>query len=880
MSVFLIDGNSYVYRAFYAMPGLTDSAGTPTGAVFGFTNMLLKIIREKSPDCVVVSFDTKAPTARHEMYEHYKANRAETPMELIGQIPTVKQVLSAMNIPIFEAPGYEADDVLATLAARAEQRGLEALIVSGDKDMLQLVRGRVKVYDPMKDKVLGVPEVIERFGVPPERVTEYMALVGDAADNIPGVKGIGDKTARELLSRFNSIDDLIAHSDRIEKPRIRKLIEDGVEDIRLSQRLAEIDHAVPIADEAAEFTFKEPDWQALREIFARLGFTSLMRAIPQESSSAKEGFECMLDIGKLNAALKGASGSIAFDTETTGTDPMRDSLVGFSMRTDKSRAFYVPLTHSYLGVPGQIRQKDALDAIRPLMQDGSVAKYAHNIKFDMMMLRRSGLEVRGRLMDTMIASYLLSPERQSHSLEAVALEHLGHTKKPYSEVAGKAGFDTVDIERATQYAAEDSELAYELGRVLFGKLKAESLDEVYDRIEMPLIRVLADMEEAGLKLDIAKLAAVGSEISESLGSLTKRIYFLAGHEFNINSPKQLAHVLFEELGLSPGKKKKTGFSTDADVLDELSKVHELPAEVLEWRKLMKLSGTYVEALPKLVHPQTGRLHTSFNQAVTATGRLSSSEPNLQNIPVRGHWGTRIRECFTAEPGCVVISADYSQIELRILAHLSGDAALKEAFQQGRDIHSQTAAWLFETPAEKVSADMRRVAKTVNFGVLYGMSAFGLSGSLGISRAEAERFIERYFAAHPGVVAYIDKVIAEGTNTGCVSTMFGRKRYIPELRSSNRNTRMLGERLAVNSPVQGSAADIIKIAMIDLHERLQGEDIGARLVLQVHDELIVEAPDKHKEAASLALRKSMESAASLDVPLSVDLGVGQNWAEAH
>lgn len=879
MAVFLIDGNSYVYRAFYAMPGLTDSAGNPTGAVFGFTNMLLKIIRDKSPDCVIVSFDTKAPTARHEMYEKYKANRAETPMELIGQLPMVKQVLHAMNIPVFEAPGYEADDVLATLAAHAVNKGLDALIVSGDKDMLQLVRDGVRVYDPMKDQELGLAEVVERFGVPPERVTEYMALVGDASDNIPGVKGIGDKTARELLAKFGSIDELIANPDRIEKPRIRKMIEDGVDDIRLSQRLAEIDHNVPIAPQSAEFGFKEPDWAALREIFTRLGFTSLMRSLPQETAR-QASYECVLDIEKLREAIEGASGIVALDTETTGTDPMRDTLVGFSVRTEKSGALYVPLAHSYLGVPAQIKASDALDAIRPLMQDEALAKCGHNIKFDLMMLRRAGLEVRGRLMDTMIASYLLNPERQSHSLESVALEHLGRTKKPYSEVAGKAGFESVELERAAPYAAEDSELAFELGRVLFGKLRDEGLDEVYERIEMPLIRVLADMEEAGLKLDTKKLAAVGREINDSLDSLTKRIHFLAGHEFNINSPRQLAHVLFEELGLTPGKKKKTGYSTDADVLEELSATHALPAEVLEWRKLMKLSGTYVEALPRLVHPQTGRLHTSFNQAVAATGRLSSSEPNLQNIPVRGHWGTRIRECFTAEPGCVVISADYSQIELRILAHLSGDEALKEAFVQGHDIHAQTASWLFETPADRVSADMRRVAKTVNFGVLYGMSAFGLSGSLGISRAEADRFIERYFAAHPGVVAYIDRVITEGMERGYVSTMFGRKRHLPELRSNNRNTRMLGERLAVNSPVQGSAADIIKIAMIDLHESLRSENMGARLVLQVHDELIVEAPEAAKDAAARALRQCMEGAAALSVPMKVDMGIGLNWAEAH
>jgi DNA polymerase-1 len=879
MAVYLIDGTAFLYRAFYAIRNLTAPDGRPTNAVYGFTNMLLKLIREQGPEGLAVSFDKGGKTERHELYEAYKANRKETPEELRSQFPLARTMIEALDIPVFEKEGVEADDILATLALKEKKKGHEVFIVSSDKDMMQVVDSKVRIYDPMKDTVVGPEEVKERIGVGPERVTEYMALVGDASDNIPGVKGVGEKTAKYLLGKFGSLDELIENAEKIEKPRLRKLISEGTDSIRLSKRLAELSRDVALEDK--DMALKGPDTERLRELLTELGFTSMLRMLGAKAAPAsKVALECVLDLKALKKEIKGVKKAVALDTEATGLDPMSARLVGFSLSWGAGRAVYVPVGHCYLGAPEQIGKKEALGALAPLLGDERVSKAGHNLKYDILLLKHEGIEVKGPLMDTMLASHLLNPERQAHSLEAVALEHLGRTKKPYKEVAGSGGFEEVDLEKATDYAADDALLAWQLKEKLFPALRKQGLWELYETLEMPLLEVLADMEAAGVKVDVKKLEKLGAGLETEMAAVKQRAWFLAGEEFNLNSPKQLGQVLFEKLGLTPGKKKKTGYSTDVSVLEDLAREHELPGEVLAWRSLSKLKNTYVDVLPRLVNPETGRVHTSFNQAATATGRLSSSAPNLQNIPVRGDWGTRIRSCFIAERGSKILSADYSQIELRVLAHLSGDEALKEAFMEGVDIHSRTAEALFGVTGKKVTPEMRRTAKTVNFGVLYGMSAFGLSESLGILRSEAEAYIEGYFEAHPGVSAYIKRTVEEAGESGFVSTLMGRRRPVPELNNSNRNIRLLGERLAVNTPVQGSAADIIKAAMIRIARRLRELKMGTRMILQVHDELLLEVPSGEQEEAVRLVARGMQEAVELAVPLEVEHGIGKNWAEAH
>lgn len=879
MKLYLIDGNSYVYRAFFAIRDLSDLKGRPTNAVFGFTNMLLKILREKEPDGIVVAFDAGRKTKRHDIYPEYKANRSATPEELITQMPIVKDVVRAMNIRQFEAEGYEADDILATLAAHAEKDGADVFVVSSDKDMLQIVTDNIKIYDPMKDKVIGMDEVIARFSVPPSRVTEYMALVGDTSDNIPGVKGVGEKTAKALLQDFNSLEELVDKAENISKPRLKKLISEGVDNIWLSKKLAELDFEVPVEAKTDELRTDEPDWPELKRMFLDLGFSSLLKLLPeQESPVVEKDYECVGDIKRLKEVLTSVADEIAFDTEATGTDPLTDTLVGFSLMAPGGEAVYVPLRHE--GSEGQIEPELALKEFGSVMSEGNISKSGHNLKYDIMLLEREGIKTNGRLYDTMLASWLLNPERQSHSLESVSMEHLHRTKRPYKEVAGDGSFAEVELSKATPYAAMDSDLALALREKLFPMLRERGMEEVYFNIEMPLIGVLGSMEKAGVHLDSALLKKAGEELEGEIKTIEQRIYFLSGREFNINSPKQLGQVLFDELGLTPGKKKKTGYSTDVSVLEDLAHEHELPGEVLQYRQLSKLKNTYTDVLPGLVNPGTGRLHTTLRQTGTATGRLSSSDPNLQNIPVRGEWGTRIRQCFTAARGHVLVSADYSQIELRVLAHMSGDEELLRAFREDVDIHTRTATEIFGMREESVSAEMRRVAKTVNFGVIYGISSFGLSQQLGIARYEADKYIKLYFERHPGIREFIDQMTVEGTEMGYVSTLFGRRRPVPELKSRNRNTRMLGERLAMNSPVQGTAADIIKLAMIKAHRQITEMKLNTRMVLQVHDELLLEAPESESEEAASLLRSAMEGAAELKVPLKVELGTGKNWAEAH
>ncbi|MDH4232212.1 MAG: DNA polymerase I [Nitrospirota bacterium] len=882
MNLYLIDGNSYVYRAFYAIKGLSNSKGFPTNAIYGFTTMLLKILREKKPDAIAVSFDSPALTKRHRLFRDYKAQRPETPPELVQQLPEIRKVISAFRIKIFELAGYEADDIIGTIAKDAAAKGAEVYIVTADKDMLQLVDERIKIYDPMKERVLDSAYVEEKFGVGPERVTEYMALTGDATDNIPGIKGVGEKTARELLSCADSIEALLEHPEQIQREKLRKMVTDNKDIVRLSQKLATIDVAVPVEIDIEEFTLKTPDWLALLPLFREFEFTTLMRLLPSADSIERK-HETITSGKKLKEVLSEVRDVIAIDTEATGRNPLTDSLVGIALCKEKEKAFYIPVAHTGRldGPAAQLSIKDAAAALSPVLGDTRIAKTGHNLKYDIMLLEQNGIAVAGTLFDTMIAAYLLNPNKPNHSLDEVSFEYLSRRKKSFMEVLKKrASFAEVPIEEATSYAAEDAALSYELKDLLFAKLGETGLTRIYFDIEMPLIEVLIGMEKSGIKIDPAILNSLSKEMAVEIDSIQKRIFFLAGEEFNINSPKQLSRVLFQSLGLSPSKKTKTGFSTGMEVLEELAEVHEIPLEILNYRSLTKLKSTYLDTLPALINPRTGRLHTSFNQTVTATGRLSSSEPNLQNIPVKGAWGIRIREAFIAEPGGLLLSADYSQVELRILAHLSADQGLVDAFNRDIDIHTRTASELYGVALEKVTPDMRRTAKTVNFGVIYGMSSFGLSEALNIDRRDAEKYIKQYFERHPGVRDYIKNIIAEAKGKGYVTTLFGRKRPVPEVNSHNRNIQQQGERLAVNSPIQGTAADIIKIAMIQIRETFLREKIQARMILQVHDELLFEVPESELQTVLHIVKKKMEEAARLTVPLKVDIGYGQNWAEAH
>lgn len=882
--LYLIDGNSYLYRAFYAIRNLSSSDGTPTNAIFGFTNMLLKILKEKKPDFFAVVFDTPAPTHRHEAFKQYKAHRPGMPDELKPQVPLIKEIIDAFRIQTIEKAGYEADDILAHIAREAEAEGLEVYIVTSDKDMCQVVSPNIKLYDTMKEKITEEKDVIERFGVTPSQFPEIIALMGDTSDNIPGAPGIGEKTAVKLLKEFETLENLIANRDRIKNAKARNAVSENIDNIRLSKELATVHPDVPVDIPIRDLAVKEPEWPKLLEHFRRYEFSSLVKLVPAQASpdAEKTEFIAVLDRKVLEEALADVKTQITIDTETTSPSPMNAELVGISLSTDPARAYYIPVGHSYLGVPVQLPKDFVIDQIKDILEDEKIQKTGHNIKYDVIVLRNAGITVRGIAFDTMLGSYLLNPNKSNHNLTDAAMEHLGIKKLSYSDVAGKGfkDFSEVPVEEATAYSGEDAAVTLKLKNHFIPLMEKEGLTELFHGLEMPLIEVLVDMEMAGVKIDVPLMKTFSNKLEKELASIEQRIYFIAGEEFNINSPKQLQEVLFEKLGLKPTKKIKTGYSTNIDVLEELALVHELPREIIEYRGLSKLKNTYVDALPRLINTKTGRIHTSFNQTITATGRLSSSDPNLQNIPIRGEWGKRIREAFIAEAGHLLLSSDYSQIELRVLAHMSQDEGFIEVFNHDGDIHTRTACELFSVKPESVTTEMRRSAKTVNFGIVYGISPYGLSQQLGIPADEARSYIDTYFARHSGIKKYMDTLIKEAAETGYVTTLYNRKRAIPEMKSSNRNIRQLGERLAINSPVQGSAADIIKVSMINIWRRLGQEGLMTRMLLQVHDELLFEVPEAEKDTVMKLVKEEMENAIRLRVPLKVDMGIGRNWGEAH
>ena len=868
-SLYLIDGSSYLFRAYHALPPLSTSEGVPTGAVYGFTNMLLKIIRDERPEAIVVVFDSAGPTERHQRYPDYKANRGQMPDDLERQLPYIRRVVEAMRIPLLMQQGLEADDLIGSLAKQAVVQGFYVTIATGDKDMLQLVGPGIRVYDSMKETVYGESEVVKRFGVPPDQVIEVMGLMGDPIDNIPGVHGIGEKTSRSLIQQFGSIEELVARLHDVKSAKVREIVRTGVEAARLSRELARIRTDLEVGLDLGQSTLREPDYAALQALFRELGFTALQRAFtPVTARNALRMIvidrEEVIDeaVAKLLA-----SDSVAVAVACGGDEPADGQLDGlaFSQEPDVARCLFFGSATD-----------PSLERLRPVLSSETPGKIGHDLKRIMAALGRKGIVLKGLSFDTMVASYLLNPGRSDHTLTALALEQLGVS--PPLESGVKEEGD--GREKALERAAEEAHLVWQLKEVLRPRLEQSGLLPLFDAIEMPLIEVLASMEEVGFRVDIDQLGELGKELEGQLTRIESRIFALAGERFNINSPKQLADVLFQRLKLTPLKRTKTGYSTNMEVLQRLAMSHELPAEVLNYRSLAKLKSTYVDVLLRLADRASGRIHTSFNQTVTATGRLSSSEPNLQNIPIRTEVGRRIRQAFIASNGHQLLSADYSQIELRILAHLSQDQALIAAFAAGADVHRATAAEIFGVQPEEVTPEMRRRAKVINFGIIYGMSSFGLASELDMPQEEAAQYINRYFQIYHGVKTYIDRTIEEAGERGFVTTLWGRRRPIPELRSSDPTVRQLGERLAVNTPIQGSAADLIKVAMIAIFRRLTSERLETRMILQIHDELLFEVPEAELDVAKRIATEEMEQAATLRVPLKVDLGVGLSWAEAH
>jgi len=883
--LFLIDGSGYIYRAYFAIRHLSNSKGQATNAVYGFVNMLLKVVREQQPDHLAVVFDSKGPTFRHQLYPEYKANRAAMPDDLVPQVPVIKEVVRAFNMPAIELPGFEADDLIATLAKRFAGEGMEVTVVTGDKDLMQIVSERVRLLDTMKDQVSGLAEVAARFGGTPAQVIEVQALAGDSSDNVPGVPGIGEKTAVELIREFGSVESLLASLDRVKGKR-RENLEAFADQARLSWQLVQLRDDVPLDLDYASFTLSPPDRAALTALFKELEFHKLLQEFSAEAQASGEGYRCVLgeaDLTGLVAELR-AAGRFAFDTETTGLDPLRADLVGLSFAVRAGEGWYVPVGHHYLGVPEQLPRTVVLAALRPLLEDPALKKVGQNVKFDALVLARAGIELQGVETDTMLASYLSRPEAKSHGMDAMASELLGYRTITYGEVAGsgrnQVTFDQVAVEKATIYAAEDADITLRLADKLLPMVAETGQERLFLEVEMPLVGVLTAMERTGVRIDAAFLGSLSKEFEGKLATLEQQIFQLAGGPFNVASPKQLGEILFERLKLPRGRKTKTGWSTDSDVLASLAEEHPVAALILDHRSLAKLKGTYTDALPKLINPDTGRIHTSFNQAVTATGRLSSSEPNLQNIPIRTEEGRRIREGFVPADGCVLLSADYSQVELRILAHMADVPALKDAFARGEDIHRRTASEVFGVFPEMVSDEQRRQAKTINFGVIYGMSAFGLAAQLGIGRREAQAFIDAYFAHYPGIQAFMETKIAEAREKQYVTTLLGRRCAVPEIHSQNGAVRGYAERNAINYPVQGSAADIIKVAMVDIYRQLAERRLASRMVLQVHDELVFEVPESELDTVRELVRDGMEGAVPLAVPLAVEIGVGGNWREAH
>ena len=903
--LFLIDGSSQMYRAYHAMrgSGLSGPGGISTHAVYIFVTMLRKLMQDHDPKYIAASFDVGGPTFRSEMATDYKANRAPMPPDLAEQIPWVHEACEAMGVPILTFQRFEADDVIGTLATKAAQAGYDVAIVTGDKDFFQLVHDGIKVYNPRDDGTwYDEAGVKEKFGVEPSQVVDVLSLMGDSIDNIKGVPGIGEKGARDLIAKYGTLEELLAHAQEVSNKRYREGLLQYADDARQSRELARIRTDVPVPFDPEALRYRGVSRERCFELFTRLGFRTLVMDFAPDARTIGKDYAVVRHADELRALAAGlrSASRVALRVLPDGPSAMRAGIVGLSFSIAPRQARYVPVAErraaaGLFEAPGEgtgerngLDLKEALAILRPLLEDDTVLKVGHDLKFDAILLARHGVTLRGLDTDTMIASYLLDATRSSHPLEELALEHAGYKALREEDVCGRGAkalsFGAVPIETALDFAGERSDLALQLSTTLRDLLRRESLEQLYDEIEHPLIPVLVDVELAGVRVDAAVLAAQSERVEQELNRLASHIHRMSGEEFNINSPKKLSEILFDKLGMRTETIRRTtktkAQSTAFEVLEELALANELPRLILEWRSLQKLKGTYIDALPQLVNPATGRVHTCFNQAVAATGRLSSSDPNLQNIPIRTELGREIRGAFVAEPGNVLISADYSQIELRVLAHLSGDDALIDAFRRGEDIHDRTALKVFGSSSSLSEHELRRRAKIINYALLYGKQAFTLAKDIGVSRQEAQDFIDAYFAGFPAVRRFIDQLLETARATGVVKTMFGRRRLVPELTSRNGQIRAAAERVAVNLPIQGSAADILKRAMIDVHAGLRTVAGGrARMILTVHDELLFEAPEAAAEETAEAVRSLMERAVPLSVPLTVDVGTGRSWKEA-
>ncbi len=877
--LFLLDGVSYAYRAFYAIQRLSNAEGFPTNAVFGFVRTLRKMIEDFRPERLVAVFDPKGPTFRSERFAEYKITRKPMPEDLVVQMPVIKELLEALRIPVVEVQGYEADDVIGTLARRAEAAGLEVYIVSGDKDMLQLVNDMVRALHVHRDNaVLGRDEVEERFGVAPEQVTDVLGLAGDTSDNVPGVPGIGEKTAAVLVRQFGSLEEVLAHADEVSGAKRKANLRAGAEMARLSKELVTIKTDVPLELDLDEAKLGEPDTERLSRLYARLDFHQLRDELVARTDAAEVDYRLVNDTKALADLITelGQTETLAVDVEATSTDAFAAELVGISVAFAPRQAFYVPLN-------GALEPKAVLEAFRLVLGDPKRRLVGHNIKYDLEVLRGAGIELGNVAFDTMVAAYLINPARGRYKLDDLALEYLSLKKIPIAELIGsgkkQCSMREVPLDEVAPYACEDADVTLRLKAELEPQLRDTALLELFREIEMPLVGVLAEMETWGVAVDTALLATMSVEFQKRLDAIVRKVYELAEESFNLNSPKQLSVILFDKLGLPVQKRTKTGPSTDVEVLEKLAQLHPLPRELLNYRQLAKLKSTYVDALPALVNPKTGRIHTSFNQTIAATGRLSSSSPNLQNIPVRTEEGRRIREAFVpGKMGWLLLAADYSQIELRVFAHLAREEAMIEAFRRGEDIHAVTASLIYEVELGDVTPEMRHRAKTVNFGIIYGQQAFGLSQFLQVPVGEAQAFIDAYYDRYERVRAYMDETVAAAEKTGYVETICKRRRYVPELGSSSNQTRALGRRIAINTPIQGSAADIIKIAMIRIEQRLHHEKLRAQMIMQIHDELIFEIPKEEEDTIRELVVGEMESVMDLRVPLKVDVKSGRTWGE--
>ncbi|WP_417833499.1 DNA polymerase I [Thalassospira xiamenensis] len=927
--VVLVDGSGFIFRAFHALPPMTSPDGTPVNAVYGFCTMLMKLREDTKPDHMAVIFDTKGKSFRNDFYPEYKAHRPPPPEELVPQFGLIRDATRAFNLPSIELEGYEADDLIATYARQAEAEGSDVIIVSSDKDLMQLVTDRVQMFDAMKNRTIGAPEVLEKFGVTPDKVIDIQALAGDSVDNVPGVPGIGIKTAAQLIDEYGDLDGLLERAGEIKQPKRREKLIENAELARISRDLVTLKTDVPVVEKLDGFELREPDPDVLLSFVSTHGFKSLISKIKakfggsvdadgivepgtgvNDISVKKAEYELVQDEDRLKHWISMAeyAGTVAVDTETTSLNAHQAKLVGISLSTEPGNGCYIPVGHGQdhgesgeaqggfdfdapaeapakVEVPKQIPLNRAIALLKPLLEDPGVLKVGQNLKYDMIVLSRHGINV-APIDDTMVLSYVLDGTSHGHGMDELAELHLDYKPIKFSDVCGSGKtqitFDQVPLDKALDYAAEDADITLRLHRLLKPRIAQEHMASVYETLDRPLVPVLAKMESLGIRIDADKLKTLSNDFAKRMAALEETIHEMAGEPFNLGSPKQLGEILFEKMSLPGGKKTKTGaWQTGADVLEALAaQGHDLPTKILEWRQLSKLKSTYTDALANHINPETGRVHTSYGQTNVNTGRLSSNDPNLQNIPIRSEEGRKIRTAFISEPGCKLISADYSQIELRLLAHVAEIDALRDAFKNGEDIHAATASKVFGVPIEGMDPMVRRKAKAINFGIIYGISAFGLANQLGIPQKEAKAFIEAYFEIYPGIRDYMERAKDFAKKHGFVRTLFGRHIHINGINDKNGMRRSFGERAAINAPIQGGAADIIKRAMIAVPGALLDAGLKTRMLLQVHDELIFEAPEDETEKAVKVIREVMENAAHLSVPLIADAGIGDSWADAH